>query len=217
MSQVSSWALRSRGSASLALINRTASPQSTWTTTTSRPAYVVPMRTKRSSSSGGASDRALRSPQYGSTRIGYRIRRSARRKTVSIAVLPADGVLLTAPAGTAIPKLDQLVHQKARWIVERLRAKRELVETKIQREFVSGESFSYLGRQYRLRVIRDAEPKPLSLKAGWLRVHVPVGLAARHHAGYVKAALIDWYRTQRPSPHPAARRRVGEQARPTRA
>jgi hypothetical protein len=39
-------------------------------------------------------------------------------------------VLLTAPAGTAIPRLDQLVYQKARWIVERLRAKREVIETK---------------------------------------------------------------------------------------
>lgn len=62
---------------------------------------------------------------FGSTRIAYAIRRSARRKTVSIAVLPEAGVLLTAPSETAVPRLDQLVRQKAPWIVERLRGQRE--------------------------------------------------------------------------------------------
>jgi predicted metal-dependent hydrolase len=130
---------------------------------------------------------------YGSTRIEYAIRRSPRRRTVSIAVLPGDGVLLTAPTRTSVPRLDQLVHEKAQWIVERLRAKREVVESKTQREFVSGESFTYLGRQYRLRVV-VGEPAPLRLKSGWLHVHVPRGLGDQHKGGYVRAALTDWYR-----------------------
>ena len=131
---------------------------------------------------------------YGSTKIPYQIRRSPRSNTVSIAVLPSDGVLLTAPSNTTVRRLDQLVHQKASWIVERLRAKREIVESKTQREFVSGETFSYLGRQYRLRVVRGAAPRPLSLTAGRLHIHVPVGLGEPNHAAYVRAALIDWYR-----------------------
>jgi predicted metal-dependent hydrolase len=132
---------------------------------------------------------------FGSTRIAYAIRRSARRKTVSIAVLPADGVLLTAPSKTAVPRLDQLVRQKAPWIVERLRGKRDALESKTSREFVSGETFAYLGRQYRLRVVPGA-PAPLRLTGGLLRVHVPKSLGDTHRAGYIRAALIDWYRAR---------------------
>lgn len=132
---------------------------------------------------------------FGSTRIAYAIRRSTRRKTVSIAVLPADGVLLTAPSKTAVPRLDQLVRQKAPWIVERLRGKRDAVEPKTPREFVSGETFAYLGRQYRLRVVPGA-PSPLRLTGGLLHVHVPKSLGDTHRAGYVRAALIDWYRAR---------------------
>jgi hypothetical protein len=132
---------------------------------------------------------------FGKTRIAYAIRRSTRRKTVSIAVLPADGVLLTAPSKTAVPRLDQLVRQKAPWIVERLRGKRDDVESKTSREFVSGETFAYLGRQYRLRVVPGA-PAALRLIGGLLHVHVPKSLGDAHRANYVRAALIDWYRAR---------------------
>jgi predicted metal-dependent hydrolase len=130
---------------------------------------------------------------FGSTRIAYQIRRSPRRKTVSIAVLPTDGVLITAPPRTSVPRLDALVHEKARWIMERLRNKRDIAETRPTREFVSGESYSYLGRQYRLRVVPDAAPAPLALKAGWFHLAVPRGLGEEHRPGYVRAALVDWY------------------------
>lgn len=133
---------------------------------------------------------------FGRTRIAYAIRRSARRKTVSIAVLPTDGVLLTAPNETAVPRLDQLVRQKAPWIVERLRDKRDVIDLKEVPEFVSGETFSYLGRQYRLRVVPGRPPAPLRQSGGLLHVHVPDSLADAHRARYVRAALIDWYRAR---------------------
>jgi predicted metal-dependent hydrolase len=59
---------------------------------------------------------------------------------------------------------------------------------------VSGESFTYLGRQYRLRIVAGAAPAPLALRSGWLVVNVPDGLAHVHRPRYIRAALIDWYR-----------------------
>ena len=133
--------------------------------------------------------------QFGGTRIDYAIRRSQRRGTVSIAVDPQAGVVLTSPASTPITKLDRLVHVKAPWIVQRLRRQSDLPPPLPAREFVSGETFLYLGRQYRLRVEADSsDVGPLSLKAGWLHVRLPRGLGRDHHADYVRAALIDWYR-----------------------
>src|SRR5207249_3149454 len=87
--------------------------------------------------------------KFGGIRIAYGVRRSPRRTTVSIVVDPNEGVVVRAPARTPMERLDRVVHAKARWIVERLNGRATHRPT--PREFVSGESFLYLGRQYRLR------------------------------------------------------------------
>jgi predicted metal-dependent hydrolase len=131
--------------------------------------------------------------QFGGTQIEYAIRRSRRRGTVSIAVDPAEGVVLTSPSETPVEKLDRLVHLKAPWIVRRLRRQSD-VPPAPAREFVSGETYLYFGRQYRLRLVVDSpEVGPICLRAGWLHLRVPHGLKEAHRAGYVRAALIDWY------------------------
>jgi predicted metal-dependent hydrolase len=124
--------------------------------------------------------------RFGLTTIPYLVTRSHRRGTVSIAIDPAMGVLLTAPQATPIARLDRVVHDKARWIVERLR--RGPVERAAAREFVNGETFLYLGRQYRLRIAVGAVPR-VALTGGWLVVTVPVGGAAA-----VRKAVVTWYR-----------------------
>lgn len=131
--------------------------------------------------------------RFGSKTIEYSIRRSSRRGTVSIAIDPTEGVLVTAPSPAPVGRLDEIVHAKATWIVQRLKRQSDLPPTQ-QKEFVSGETFLYLGRQYRLRLDRDHEPRPLRLDNGWLRIPLPSHLAEQHRSGYVRAALIDWYK-----------------------
>jgi predicted metal-dependent hydrolase len=124
--------------------------------------------------------------RFGLTAIPYVVRRSQRRGTVSIAIDPSMGVLLTAPQATPIARLDRVVHDKARWIVERLR--RGPVERAAPREFVNGETFLYLGRQYRLKIASGAVTR-VALTGGRLVVTVPVGSAAA-----VRKAVAAWYR-----------------------
>jgi len=60
---------------------------------------------------------------------------------------------------------------------------------------VSGESFLYLGRHYRLRVVRgSAEDDTVRLNGGWL--WVPVGAAPHGEEGrhQVRARLVRWFR-----------------------
>jgi predicted metal-dependent hydrolase len=132
--------------------------------------------------------------RWGLTEIPYWIRRSDRRRTVSIAVDPSGEVVLTAPPATSVERLDRLVRTKAAWIVGRLRRRSDLPPAPA-REFVSGESFHYLGRQYRLRVELEAPVVgPLLLERGWLRIPVPALIGEEHRAAFVRAALVDWYR-----------------------
>lgn len=122
--------------------------------------------------------------QYGRTRIPYVIRRSAARGTVAIAVEPSGEVVLTAPTTVPLERLDRVVHEKARWIVERWNQKRSVRSTP-PHEFITGETFHYLGRQYRLRV-RSGHGE-VQLHRGWLNVSAP---ATEH----VRTLLVGWYR-----------------------
>ena len=75
--------------------------------------------------------------QWGRTHIPFEVRRTARRKTVSIAVEPDGHVLVTAPRSTGDERLRCLVREKAAWIV-RHRRRSEDVDPAPVREFVSG-------------------------------------------------------------------------------
>ena len=131
--------------------------------------------------------------QWGTTEIPYVIRRSARRGTVSVAVEPSGRVVLTAPSATTVARLDRVVRQKARWIVERTRRGGRLPRP-VEREFVSGETVLYLGRSYRLRVVEAAQGAPAGLHRGWLVVTVRRDLSAKERADAVRVGLVAWYR-----------------------
>ncbi|WP_437595058.1 M48 family metallopeptidase [Sorangium sp. So ce1000] len=131
---------------------------------------------------------------WGTTHLAYEIRRSARRSTVSIAIDPALGLVVTAPQATPIARLDSVVRSKAAWIVPRLKRQSERPPACCAREFVSGESLLYLGRQARLRLLPEQDPRPLTLRGGWLELPLPRGLAPEYRGAYARAALIDWYK-----------------------
>ncbi len=131
---------------------------------------------------------------FGSTEISFEIRRSSRRRTVAVAFDPEDGVLVTAPENVPVERLDQVVRDKAPWILERLRLVEESGPALPAREFVSGETFLYLGRQYRLRVMASSAPSALKLKDGWLHVEVEDGLEGDLRADRTRERLVEWYR-----------------------
>jgi predicted metal-dependent hydrolase len=128
------------------------------------------------------------------TQIKYGIRRSRRRRTVAISVDPQLGVLLTAPAGVPVGRLDRIVQDKARWIINRLKLIEKNAIEHPPKKFVSGESFLYLGRHYRLRVIPSANPEAAKLDDGRLKVHVLASSKGRARAEAVREAVVNWYR-----------------------
>ena len=132
--------------------------------------------------------------QWGRTVIPYAIRRSPRRRTVALTIAPPGLVVLTAPPSTPVEKLDAVVHAKARWITSRLREVRAPEPWPTQREFVSGETFLYLGRQYRLEVCRGGEQGEAHLERGRFRVAVPSSVRPDARPAVIRSSLSDWYR-----------------------
>ncbi len=130
---------------------------------------------------------------FGSTTIDFALRRSNRRRTVSIAVDGDEGVVVTAPLGAERAAVDRVVRARALWILERLRRRRDRAPPPPPRELVSGETFRYLGRQVRLVLDRKAAVAPVRLEASRLVLPVPRGLPREHESDYARAALVDWY------------------------
>ena len=92
------------------------------------------------------------------------IKRSAR-KTLSIYVERDGSISVLAPKGLRQKKIDEVLKQKE-YLIYKYRAEwQELNRSKKNREYISGQSFMYLGRSYSLKLI-DKLDKPLILKEG---------------------------------------------------
>ena len=116
--------------------------------------------------------------------------RANRRKTVDLRV--EDGaVSIVVPHHVSLEKVTQIVTQKRAWIQEKLALHREAAPIS-DKEFVSGEAFPYLGRNYRLKV-EQANFEPVRLVQGRLVVRVPQGSEQQH---MVRNALVRWYKRQ---------------------
>lgn len=89
--------------------------------------------------------------QYGATIIDYDIV-FAQRKTLSISVCPDGTVCLKAPIDASLEKIRQKVHKRANWILRQMRFFDSFGTPTTKRQYISGESHLYLGRQYMLRV-----------------------------------------------------------------
>ena len=89
--------------------------------------------------------------QYGATIIDYDIE-FASRKTLSICVNPDSSVCLKAPVDATLEQIQQKVHKRASWILKQKRFFESFGTSTTKRQYISGESHLYLGRQYMLRV-----------------------------------------------------------------
>ncbi|MCB4763697.1 MAG: M48 family metallopeptidase [Sulfurovum sp.] len=89
-------------------------------------------------------------------------------KHIHLKVKPSGEVILTAPMDSNKREIEYVLQKRAGWIDKKIAffdTHRDVVE----KEYVSGENFKYLGRNYRLKVIGSQEEK-VKLQRGYLQV-----------------------------------------------
>lgn len=126
---------------------------------------------------------------YGTQTIPYTLRFEPR-KTVGIAVHPDLSVLVQAPPDTPSADIEALLQRRARWIAQRLDDYARYSPDLPPREYVSGETHRYLGRQVRLKVLQG-QPEGVVLDGAYLLV-----TAKGRDPSRVEALLHDWYRAR---------------------
>lgn len=133
---------------------------------------------------------------FGETQIEYLIRRSDQRATADVAIDPKEGVIVTCPSGLPESQIEEIIVKKAPWILRKLKRVEEVVAEPPKREYVSGETYYYLGRGYRLKVIKDPSliPFTIKLKQGRFEVRVPEVLGEDARRLRVRDALQWWFK-----------------------
>jgi len=103
------------------------------------------------------------------------------RKTLSIYVERDGGVSVLAPESMQDKELREVLEKKE-YLIQRHHAQWDFLNgSRIDREFVNGQSYMYLGRNYRLRFVPDKEQDVfLQLKNGYFCLKKSEKLKASH-------------------------------------
>ena len=128
--------------------------------------------------------------QFGKSAINYELTYS-QRKTLGIHVYPDSSVLVDAPIGTSLPEVEQKIYKRAGWIIRQQHQFLDYPAAQfLPRRYVSGETYRYLGRQYRLKLVASLVERVV-LSCGYLAVDVPDTSDKKR-----VAHLVDrWYRS----------------------
>ncbi len=89
-------------------------------------------------------------------KFNYEVRKSHRRKTLSIIVHPDNRVIVAAPATYSPKNILQFVEKKADWIRKAIQANLQRGRQCREKRFQTGDKLLYLGREYILRVERGS-------------------------------------------------------------
>ena len=89
--------------------------------------------------------------------LSYSVRRSARRKKLTITVERDRSVVVHAPCNASDEAIRRVVESRRQWIFEKTHHGQKYQELPHPpgKELVRGESALYLGRSYRIEVVTD--------------------------------------------------------------
>lgn len=110
------------------------------------------------------------------------------RKTMEIAVHPDADVIIKAPRDFDFAFIENKILKRAGWILRKQNYFRSLNPRTPPRHYVGGETHLYLGRQYRLKLIK-AEEESVKLSKGYLYITHK----NKSSPSLIKALLQEWY------------------------
>lgn len=103
---------------------------------------------------------------YGKYSYDYYLIKEAR-KTISLTVKPDLSVVLKSPLDYRKEKIEAFLKRKWLWLENQLAFFKKFQNNNGKKEYISGESFLYLGRQYKL-IVRKAKSSQVKLDHGKL-------------------------------------------------
>ncbi len=128
--------------------------------------------------------------RYGALSIEFTVTRRSR-ETLEIAVEPDCSVAVVAPLQSSNDAVRAKVRKRAPWILQQQRYFSQFSPRNVERQYCSGETHLYLGRQYRLKISRVDAP---CVKL--VRGYIIVGAVDPHDVLETKRLLDTWYQAK---------------------
>lgn len=88
--------------------------------------------------------------------VEVHVRRSDRRQTIGLTVERDGSVVAAVPVSVPLGEVERQLRSRELWLHSALTRRTMLTPAPAVKQYVSGEGFYYLGRAYRLRVLRAA-------------------------------------------------------------
>ena len=114
------------------------------------------------------------------------------RKTLSLTVAPDLRVSLKCPHQADQERIDKFLKRKWLWLDKQLSFFKKYQRKIYEREYISGETFYYLGRRYKL-LVRESRIDHVSLLKGVLSVKSTKGV---ENTRYTRRLLDAWFKKQ---------------------
>ncbi len=121
------------------------------------------------------------------TAIRYKVILS-RRRSISIIVRPDKSVTVRAPLRTSLKSIERFVQLKSAWIQKHLNTNPGIKLANYDKNYVDGEIFLYLGKEYKLQKIVSA--------GQYVKLNgelIEVGQEDLNDTGRTRFLLVRWY------------------------
>lgn len=128
--------------------------------------------------------------EYGTETIEFEVV-FRKRKTMSIEVEAPKVITVIAPEGKTEQEILETVKTKSKWIIQKLFELREMAYRRHEKQYVNGESFNYMGRNYSLQIVIDETLKMPEAKL--IRGKFIVS-AKNKDSDQIRLALENWYK-----------------------
>jgi len=110
------------------------------------------------------------------------------RKTLEITVKSDQQVYVKAPFDQDFDKIKTRVEKRAKWILKQQDFFESFIPREVPRKYISGETHRYLGKQYRIKIIKSEE-ETVKLKGRYIYIFT----SNKSNKDQVKNLLEYWY------------------------
>ncbi|MEZ4179961.1 MAG: SprT family zinc-dependent metalloprotease [Candidatus Doudnabacteria bacterium] len=126
---------------------------------------------------------------YGNYQYQYQLIKQ-KRKSLSLTIKPSKEIVVKGPLDIDLYKVEQFLKRKWFWMNKQLDFFDRVNKKEYKREYVSGESLLYLGRQYKL-VVKSAKADSICLFRGVFEVRTSKSVK---NSSYTKILIDRWYK-----------------------
>ncbi|MFH2062858.1 MAG: SprT family zinc-dependent metalloprotease [bacterium] len=126
--------------------------------------------------------------RYGKRKYEYSLR-IEDRKSLGLTVTPTTQIIVKAPSTASETRIDDFLKRKWVWLEKQVQYFSKKRGASKPKEYVSGESIHYLGRQYKMIVLGDHPERCVKLMHGKLNVCIDCGA---NQTMLVAATLHGW-------------------------